>query len=657
MFLISEVVLRVRFYAVILLASMVGPWSGAGLSQKTETSRPAALTALSPEQLNQTVARYQKFLKEPPPGTPSASLTEGRTRLATAYFLLHRYLDSLEVLKALETTSTKLPAQAWTVKGLDQLEVNQVSQAVVSLRHAVGENPQSATARLALGDALARSHQMEAAAAEYQRQAGFTPELSDAWYKLGLAHAQLAAEVAQAHVRSSDQAIAQQLHAEELLAKADNLNAARMLFRIARETPIQPDIHADLGAALLGLGYAKAAADQFREELTRNPESPKAWLGMAESSALGGHWEEVKKDFEYLGRTQPLEFTRLLQSPPAGIVMDAGKRAGIQAPQWFASSSVGALWQAWVTGSREVTRVSFDEPAESRCTVEKANRSMPAGVWLPQGCYESLATELGRATRLSISAQAKLAEAEFRLERYQSALHTAKLLRARDPQGGWGLYWLSKAHDAVAEECFLKLGTLNPDSARVHQILAEHYRTLQDYPQAKTEYDKAIRLAPASPEAHLGLGIVFSRTGQWKDAEIELKKTLEMSPQSDFARYQLGHVYLEESRWDAAIDQLRQVPQTSTTLLSTRLDLAQAEANANQTSAAVQDLVSIATLDQDGEVYFRLAPLYRKLGEEAEAREALAKFKHLRARSLEADKDELGALANEQDSGNSATPY
>src|SRR6202034_1816226 len=121
----------------------------------------------------------------------------------------------------------------------------------------------------------------------------------------------------------------------------------------------------------------------------------------------------------------------------------------------------------------------------------------------------------------------KLAEAEFRLGQYDAALRTANLLRRVDLHSGWGVYWLSKTHDALSEQCFLKVGALNPDSARVHQMLAEHYAKLSDYPRAEGEFQSALRLSPDSPDLHLGLGMVLSRCNQWTQAEKELKATLE----------------------------------------------------------------------------------------------------------------------------------
>ena len=128
----------------------------------------------------------------------------------------------------------------------------------------------------------------------------------------------------------------------------------------------------------------------------------------------------------------------------------------------------------------------------------------------------------------------------------------------------------------------------------------------------------------------------------------ELRLALELAPESAFAHYRLGHVYLQQSLWEEAIEQLRQVPGDSTIVVSARLDLAKAESETGQISQAVEDLLSVGPLDHDGELYFRLAGLYRSLGDKTRAHDALATFKQLRAASLQTDKDELGALEKEQ---------
>jgi tetratricopeptide (TPR) repeat protein len=616
----------------------------------------------SADQLVKTAESYEQFLREPESRT-SESRLQIQEKLGAVYFLLHRYRESLDVLtpvlheqpgseSAKKTTETSLTAQSWLVSGLDYLELNQLPDATRSLRRALSIQPSSANARMALGDALARSGKMEDAAREYAAQAKLTPTLADAWYKLGLAHSEISAAAARQPVKPAEQNIVQQFVAEELLAKGDTLNAARTLFRLAHQSPEQPEVQAELGTALLTLGYVKAAQDHFRQELLKNPESPLAQLGLVQTAALTGDWTQVGTGLERLNDSQPRELMRLLELPPAGLILQSWTGGQLTAPESFLQSPAGTIWKSWLSDTNVVARISDDTKKDSvpECP-QSGRKEHPRGTWLPEQCYSNLARRLKAETNLSAVARAKLAEAEFRLGQYDDALHTAKRLQAADPQSGWAIYWMSKAHDALAEECFVKVGELNPDSARVHQMLAERYLKLSDYPKAKAEFQNAIRLTPGSPDLHLGLGTVLSRTSEWQLAEKELKAALESAPKSAFARYELGHVYVQQSQWQQAVEQLRQVPEDSTVVLSARLDLAKAEAELGQTSDAVKDLLSVASLDQDGELYFRLAGLYRSMGDQQRAHDAMATFKQRRAASLKTDTEELGALEKEQEIG------
>jgi tetratricopeptide (TPR) repeat protein len=618
----------------------------------------------SPEQLSRTAASYEDLLRT---GTAtSQSRSELQERLGAVYYLQHRYRESLDVLSTAlnlsgssqsgdEGHTGSLVAQSWLVIGLDYSELNQLPDAAKALRRALVMQPDSANARLALGDVIARSGRMTDAEAEYEEQTRRTPALADAWYKLGLVHSQLSVAISHERGESSKDGLIQQLTAEEMLAKGDNLNAARTLFRVARSSPNQPEVQSDLGIALLRLGYLKAAEDHFNQELAANPKSPSAALGLVQTAAMNRRWEEVAGRLEELSTSEPKELLRLMESPPVGIVQQALGKGDLKPPPSFAHSPAGILWQSWLSDSDVVARISQKSDSSPGC-VATSGKETQLGIWMTESCYSRLTTQLGAKSYLSPNQKAKLIEAQFRLGKYPAALNAATKLHAEEPKSSWAIYWLSKAHDAMAEECFLKVGSLNPDSPRVHQMLAEHYAKLADYPKAKIEFQKAILLSPQSPDLHLGLGTVLSRASEFPEAEKELQTTIEVSPKSSFAHYQLGHVYVQQGRWTDAIAQLQQVPDNTTVVLSARLDLAKAESEVGQTVQAIKHLQSVSTLDQDGEVYFRLAALYRKNGDEVQARDALATFKQRRAALLQTDNDELSALEKEQDTGHPTAP-
>ena len=80
-----------------------------------------------------------------------------------------------------------------------------------------------------------------------------------------------------------------------------------------------------------------------------------------------------------------------------------------------------------------------------------------------------------------------------------------------------------------------------------------------------------------------------------------------------------------------------------------RLDLAKALAETDRTREAVEELLPALPNDKDGQAHYRLAGLYKKLGDNTRAEEALSAFKRLRDASIQENRGELQALENERE--------
>jgi tetratricopeptide (TPR) repeat protein len=641
---------RFRSYLSSLILALALIFSVLPVSgQSTSAGRPSARDSSNdPRQLEETVSQFEKFLASAPSTTPRAVLNDVRIRLATAHLKLHRYHESLQSLQKIDPADVgEIPARVWIVRGLDYLALDRLPEATDSLRKGLVADPRSATARLALGDALARSGHLDSAEHEFAKQTQLTPSLADAWYKLGLAHAEMSREFSE---KSPESVAGQLLAAEELLVKGNNLDAARAFFRLLHQAPTQAGVRAGLGTALLQLGYAKSAEHQLSQEIAIDSESPQARLALAQTAALRGDWDQVRNELEYLAGSEPHELNRLLEFPTAGIVHQGWIQGKMQPPKGFVDSGAGILWRAWLDDS-EVVRASVKGKSEEdhECAKAFSKSMMEPDLWLSEVCYHALERRLTARNDLSPREKIKLAETEFRLGHYDAARATAQHVLESDPQNDWGHYWLDKVHAALSEDCFVKVAALNPDSARVHEMVAEHYANWSDYLKAKTEYLSALRLAPELPDLHLGLGSVYWRLGDWPNAEKELTRTLELTPGSTVAQYELGNTYLQQRKWGLAISQLRVVSGESATALRARLDLAKAEEEAGQTREALDDLLPLLAKDQDGEVHYRAAGLYRKLDDTARAQEMIAVFRQLRAAILRADHDELESLEKDQE--------
>jgi tetratricopeptide (TPR) repeat protein len=614
----------------------------------------------SQEQVVQAAAQYEKLLANPPAGTQPSALTAVRVRLGTADFLLHRYPDSLRALapilvsdarksSAAGSESALLMAQAWLICGLDHLELNEAQDAIAPLRRALVLDPENANARLALGDAFARTHAMEKAEKQYEEQLHLTPSLPDTWYKLGMVHIELAGDSKKQLATLSDAHIlSQQLNAEGMLAGEANWDAARLLLNLAKAAPKQPGVHADLGRALLALGYAKSAEEEFRKELAFDPEDPTAMLGLAETEALNQQWAEADKEVDQLARSQPQQFARLVESAPPGPLRQAWNDGATRIPDSAAGAAEGIFWKTWLTASSLSPDVIASIASPASCTTVSGADETATGRWLSESCYRRLIQQLQARQQLSSAASIKLVETMFRLGDFQEALQQATRILQSHPRDPWAMYWLSRAHSELAGDCFVKLALLNPSSSRVHQMLAERYLGWGQFTQAVAEYQTAIRLEPGLPDLYLGLGDTYTHMLDWTDAATQYRKTLELAPGSLAARAQLGHAYVKLGQWKPAIDELNQIPVDAPQADAARLDLAIAEDQAGETRQAIADLLPFLDKDKDGEIHFRLAGFYRKIGDADRARQAMQAFQGLRAAELAVSHGEIEALENEK---------
>jgi tetratricopeptide (TPR) repeat protein len=613
----------------------------------------AAAAAEQAGRYDEAANLYQRFLT----GADSSKISSAtevhvRTRLATAYFLLHRYRESLEAIAPLTSKNSghaQLPAQAWLVDGLDRLESGQVPEAIASLRRTLELNPDSGTARLALADAFERSGRLEEATGEYEEQTRRTPSEPDAWYKLGLAYARLATTVSHDfNQKFPDSVVGQQLTAEDLLTKGDGLGAAGILLRLVRRASSQPGIHAALGSALLNQEFPKSAEDQFRQELSQNPDCPLARLGLAETAFLRGDWQEAISDLGRLARLEPRELARLLEFKPPPRVRQVWVEGKIRLPEHLAQSPEGRLWEAWLKNSASLPMPAAADAGQP-CPSPSSKVTTTPGLWLSEPCYRLLRDRLKTRQAKTTVERLKLAEAELRLGDYQAARREAQGVLASDPRNEWAIYWLSLSDGELAEDCLSKVASLSPDSPRVHQMLGEYFVDRHNFPRARTEYESAIRLAPDLAELHLGLGTVLWLEGEWPEAETELERTLVLAPGSTAAQYELGDAYIQQRRWQLATERLRRALDDPALSIKARLDLAEAEAEMGQMNQAIEELLPILKEDQDGEIHYRLAGFYRKLGDKTRMDEAFGAFTRLRSAAVKADRQELEAMEKQRE--------
>ena len=193
------------------------------------------------------------------------------------------------------------------------------------------------------------------------------------------------------------------------------------------------------------------------------------------------------------------------------------------------------------------------------------------------------------------------------------------------------------------------MSLLNPNSARLHQMMAKYYADKHETSHAVAEYEAAIKMSPELPDWYLGLGTVYWEAGDWDQAEAApLRRALDLSPSLLNASYEVGDVYLQKRQWDNAIRYLHPADRDPTLNYEVSLDLSKAEGGLGHNQKAIDYLLPLAGQDRDGDIHYRLALLYRKLGDSARAEAAIAISNQLRQASSQHGQEVLQTMEKER---------
>jgi tetratricopeptide (TPR) repeat protein len=93
---------------------------------------------------------------------------------------------------------------------------------------------------------------------------------------------------------------------------------------------------------------------------------------------------------------------------------------------------------------------------------------------------------------------------------------------------------------------------MNTD-ASINVNIGDVYFKLGQLEKAVEALERAIRLAPSSPEAHYNLGLVYGRLGRYAEAEPMVRKALALRQAFPEAHNTLSRLLVETRRYDAAL--------------------------------------------------------------------------------------------------------
>lgn len=223
-----------------------------------------------------------------------------------------------------------------------------------------------------------------------------------------------------------------------------------------------------------------------------------------------------------------------------------------------------------------------------------------------------------------------LARAEMAQGKYESAYQRLWRVLSDNPKNIDALYYLAHVCVKLSQQQREELYSLAPDSARVHQLLAESYRVQQNRAKAEEEYLAALRADPQSVEVLDALGDLKRSQFRFDEAVSYYSRAAQIERRDFRSAYGLGVCHLYQQNPAKAIEEFQRALVLDPESAPARLALGDALLQVGQVAEAVTELKTAVTLEPDmRQAYTLLARAYRRLGKSREADEALRKSDQL----------------------------
>jgi tetratricopeptide (TPR) repeat protein len=217
-------------------------------------------------------------------------------------------------------------------------------------------------------------------------------------------------------------------------------------------------------------------------------------------------------------------------------------------------------------------------------------------------------------------------------------IHAAEIvaqLQQLEPKNIDVLYAAHQVYSVLANQAFLTLAHLDPNSARMYQLWGDRMAQMGNARGAIAAYRKAIECDPNLSGLHVALGDALSASRSATDratAEEEYKKALQVDPSDARAESKLGDIAMQRSDMQAASQHYRRALQ---------IQPDDPEANKGlgivyQQSQSYEDALvylnrSIQLDPTDSIAYYHLSQVSKNLGDLDAAKREMDEFLKLKA--------------------------
>lgn len=595
--------------------------------------------------------------------TLAPDFAEVHMNLGLVYQLQGRPSDAMvELRRALKIKPALAGANFFL--GVDYCKLGEGAKAIPYLKAALRTEPKRPDIWLWLATAQEVSGQLQAEVATLHRALELQPNDADPLYFLGSAYERLGKrEVAHLQKVAPGSSRSEQLLGESYAASNEWPNAVIHFKNALAASPERIGLHAELGEVLLRAGKVNPAIRELDEELRRNPGNLRALARRGEARLIQGDlaaalqdWEKaIAIDVEQTERILGLRETGFgdsaLEQLPDSTREKIHKLApGLQNPDSpaahlalaFLAEQNGNVSQA-AAESTVLASAAKQDIAAAHCTEADVNRA------LQRDEFSRIAPCAGKVLTARTSADFRMRVASALLQAGQSeaALKTLEGLPAAESGSVEATYWRARCYEKLATAAYLQLYRADPNSYRLRQLMGDLEETKGDDAKAIEEYQAAIALRPSSPNLHYSLGHLLWKDLKIPEARIELDAELALNPRHPGALTDLGQTYLLEHQPSKALPYLQRALAAGSANPDLHRDLGTAYFELGDYRQAEEHFKIAVSADHDGSVHYKLARVYRALGEKEKAASEFALSAALNREShdkLEKQTERLGEV-------------
>ena len=223
----------------------------------------------------------------------------------------------------------------------------------------------------------------------------------------------------------------------------------------------------------------------------------------------------------------------------------------------------------------------------------------------------------------------ELASATGRLDKAASVAATLENLEPQDPQILFAAYEVSLQ---VIDQTLLDMTMAAPNSAEMHMMMANQFKSQGDTRNAIAQYREALKLNPRVPGAHFELAEQLNSSSDatlHAEAEGEFKAAITANPYDEKALRELGEIAAAKGNLQMAREDFRKALALQPGDSDAETDLAKTLTSPDETKEAISHLENAIRNDPTNIVaHYWLSSLYRQVGRTADAKQQMDECLH-----------------------------